>query len=81
MRRRIKPQLAWKGEPRSYSSIMSEIKQEVGDASDSKYLKMSEEELMCLPAEDENGLCFYEVGEILLGKEALLRFVNNQKNK
>ena len=79
MRKRIKPQLVWKGEPRSYSSIMGEIKQSVGDVSESKYLSMSEEELMGLPAEDKNGICFYEVGEILLGKEALLRFVNNHK--
>jgi len=58
---------------------MSEIKQSVGDASESKYLSMSEEELMGLPAEDDNGICFYEVGEILLGKEALLRFVKNNR--
>ncbi len=80
-RKEIKPKLAWKGEPRSYSSIIEGIRNEVGQEVDSEYLGMSDDELDGLPAEDGNGICFYEVGEILLGKEALIRFVkNNRKN-
>ena len=80
MRKRIKLKIGPQKDLRSYGSIIKDIKQKAGDISESKYLSMSEEELMGLPAEDKNGICFYEVGEILLGKEALLRFVKNYMN-
>lgn len=76
--RNKKSKMVWKGSPRSYSAIMNKIKEEVGDV-DSDYLKMSDAELEKLPAEDENGICFYEVGDVLLGKEALIRFVKNKR--
>ena len=80
-RKEIKPKLAWKGGPRSYSSIIEGIRNEVGQEVDSEYLDMSDAELDRLPAEDVDGICFYEVGEILLGKEALIRFVKNNRKK
>lgn len=81
MRKRIKRKRIYKGEPRSYSSIIEGISNEVGEEVDSEYLGMSDKELDKLPAEDKDGICFYEVGEILLGKEALIRFVKNKRKK
>jgi hypothetical protein len=73
-------ELVWKGKERSYSSVMKKIKSEVGDIENNEYLKLSDDELDKLPSEDDDGLCFYEVGEILLGKESLIRFVKNYRN-
>ena len=73
-------ELVWSGKERSYSSVMNKIKSEVGDIKNSEYLKLSDDELDELPSEDKDGLCFYEVGEILLGKESLIRVVKNDRS-
>ncbi len=43
------------------------------------YLKMNNRQLMRLPAFDADGVVFYRVGRMLLGKEALVRWVQEQK--
>ena len=46
------------------------------------YSAMSEDELKSLPAFEANGdVKFYKVGEILLGKLALIQFVKSLKTK
>ena len=44
-----------------------------------EYVKMTSKQLSRLPAFDENGVVFYKIGRVLLGKEALLRWVQTQK--
>lgn len=76
MRKRVKK--VYVSEPRSYASIMEKIRKQVGEVKED-YFKMSDEELEGLPVEDENGLVFYEVGDILLGRDSLIRFVKNNR--
>jgi len=44
-----------------------------------EYLKMTSKQLGRLPAFNEDGMVFYRVGRTLLGKEALIRWVQEQK--
>lgn len=44
-----------------------------------EYLKMTAKQLGRLPAFNEDGMVFYRVGRTLLGKEALIRWVQEQK--
>ena len=46
------------------------------------YLEMTDEGFRALPAFwDDGSVRFYEVGDVLLGKSALTRFVETIKNK
>ena len=54
---------------------MKRRRNRIGD----EYLRLSEQELADLPSENEDGLVFYEVGKVLMGKEALLRWVSCHK--
>lgn len=44
-----------------------------------EYLKMTAKQLGRLPAFDDEGVVFYRIGRTLLGKEALIRWVQEQK--
>jgi hypothetical protein len=77
MRKRIKLRKSFGSRKRGYIDTMESLRKEVGDVSGCIYLHMSDGDLEMLPAEDENGLCFYEVGNVLLGRDSLIRFVKN----
>ena len=44
-----------------------------------EYLRMSNKQLNRLPAFDSEGIVFYRVGRLLLGKSALIKWVQEQK--
>jgi hypothetical protein len=66
---------------KSLNDLMRELEALKGDDG-RRFLEMEEGVLEALPAFEEDGsVCMYEVGGVLLGKGALLRWVECHKIK